>query len=72
MDIEKIKTNGSIKQVEEEIRNRLYQIKMLSEEASKTEGKSFSKLDNCCNRIKDYIKEINILYDSLLILQDIK
>jgi hypothetical protein len=72
MNIDNIKNNGAIKQVEEEIKSRLYQIKMLTEEAAKAEGVSFSKLKNCCNRIKTYIKGINILYDELLTLRNNK
>jgi hypothetical protein len=72
MDIDRIKNEGAIKQLDDEIRKRLWDIKSSTEEAAKTQGKTFYKLPGEISKITNLIKEINTLYESLLIVREYK
>jgi len=72
MNIDKIKNEGAIKQLDDEIRKRLWDIKTSTEEAAKSQVKTFYKLPGEINKITNLVKEINTLYESLLIVREYK
>ena len=72
MDIEQLKNIGAIKELEEEIRKRLWDIKTCTEEGVKTQSKTFYKLPSEISKMNNLIKEINTLYEGLLILREYK
>jgi hypothetical protein len=70
MNIEKIKWIGEMNNIDKEIRNRLWDIRIATEEAGKTCKVNFYKLSSEMDKITTLTREVNELYNSLITLRN--
>jgi hypothetical protein len=70
MDIEKIKWIGEMNNIDKEIRDRLWDIRIATEEAGKTLKVNFYKLSSEMDKVTTLTREINELYTTLIVLRN--